>query len=168
MPRPIYVAPHLTLEELRARYRTSSDVVESRHFQVLWLAAKGRPSREIMEATDYGRDWIFQIVSRYNAGGPEALGDGRHAHPGPARMLSESQVAALRERLASPPDEGGLWSGPKVAAWMSRTLSRPVHEQRGWEYLRWLGQTPQTPRPSSARADPDAQEAFKKGVSKTS
>ena len=52
MPRPIYIAPHLSLEALRERYRSSTDVVESRHFQVIWMAAKGQTSAEIVEATD--------------------------------------------------------------------------------------------------------------------
>jgi transposase len=137
----------------------------SRHFQVIWMAAKGQTSAELVEATDYGRDWVFQIIRRYNQGGPDALSDARHEHPGGQMMLTDEQLQTLQARLQSPPEEGGLWTGPKGAAWMSRTLARPVHPQRGWEYLRRLGQTPQTPRPSSARADPVAQEAFKKGAS---
>jgi transposase len=53
--------------------------------------------------------------------------------------------------------------GRQVAAWMSRVLGRPVSPQRGWEWLRRLGFTPQRPRPRETRADAAAQEAFKKG-----
>ena len=34
--------------------------------------------------------------------------------------------------------DGDLWDRPKVAAWMSEMLERPIHPQRGWEYLRAL------------------------------
>lgn len=38
-----------------------------------------------------------------------------------------------------------------------------MRAQRGWEYLRKLGHTPQeVPRPGHAEADPAEQEAFKK------
>jgi len=37
--------------------------------------------------------------------------------------------------FAGKPADGGLWTGPKVAAWMSELLGRPVSAQ-GWEYLR--------------------------------
>jgi hypothetical protein len=45
-------------------------------------------------------------------------------------------LAAVAERVKTPPDDGGLWSGPKVAAWMAEFLGREkVHAQRGWEAL---------------------------------
>jgi len=36
--------------------------------------------------------------------------------------------------FAGKPADGGLWTGPKVAAWMSELLGRPVSAQR--EYLK--------------------------------
>jgi transposase len=47
---------------------------------------------------------------------------------------------------------------------MSQTLGRPIHVQRGWEWVRRLGYAPQWPRPRETRDDPEAQEAFKKGA----
>ena len=53
--------------------------------------------------------------------------------------------------------------GPKVALWIAqRNGLEKVHVQRGFEYLRKVGFSPQVPRPSSARAEPEEQEAFKK------
>ena len=72
----------------------------------------------------------------------------------------EDLVAAL-EQL---PEEGGVWSGPKVAAWMSRRLGKPVHAQRGWEYMRRVDFTPQRPRPKHPDGDPAAQESFPSGA----
>jgi ferritin len=54
---------------------------------------------------------------------------------------------------------------PKVARWIEeKTGMERVHAQRGWEYLRKVGMSPQVPpRPSNAKgADASEREAFKK------
>ena len=54
-------------------------------------------------------------------------------------FLDETQQAALEAALSAPPSDGGLWTGPKVAAWISETLERPVSAVSGWKYLkRWV------------------------------
>ena len=69
----------------------------------------------------------------------------------------------LKLPLSAPPADGGLWTGPKVAAWISETLQRPVSAVSGWKYLKRRGWTLQTPRPQhQAAAAPEAQQAFKK------
>ncbi|MDQ3540452.1 MAG: winged helix-turn-helix domain-containing protein [Chloroflexota bacterium] len=50
---------------------------------------------------------------------------------------------------------------------MADRLGRPTGEPRVWEAMRALGFTPQRPRPTATRADPAAQDAFKKGGSAT-
>ena len=82
-------------------------------------------------------------------------------------MLDEEGQVELREVLLRPPPAsvgGGMWSGPKVARWIEqRNGLEKVHAQRGWEYLRKVGMSPQVPRPSNAKgADPSEREAFKK------
>ncbi len=59
----------------------------------------------------------------------------------------------LRERLRRPPDDGGIWTSQKVAAVIAAKLGlERVAEQRGWEALRAVGWTIQTPRPRHLRA----------------
>ena len=77
-------------------------------------------------------------------------------------LLTPSQQRELGEALGTPPEDGGMWSSRKVAEWIERrTGRRGVRAQRGWEYLRKLGNTPQVPRPSQVGADPEEQAAFK-------
>ena len=80
-------------------------------------------------------------------------------------MLDEEGQARLREALLKEaPPGGGTWSGPKVARWIEeQTGGERVHAQRGWEYLRRVGMSPQVPRRSNARgADASEREAARK------
>ena len=104
------------------------------------------------------------MARRYRAG-PEAIGDRRHGNPGAAPLLNGVQQEQLRQALGGPAPDGGIWTCRTAAAWMGAHRGRPVSEQRGWEWMRRLGFTPQRPRPRETRADPAAQTAFKKGGS---
>jgi len=71
----------------------------------------------------------------------------------------------LKERLKTPPDDGGLWTGPKAARWLAKFQSfETVHDQRGWDALVAIGYSTQKPRPRhhpKAASDED-REALKK------
>ena len=167
MVKRLRLKEQLTLDEIEQRYRRAGEAVARSQWQILWLLARGEATAAVVAATGYSATWIYQIVRRYNAEGAAGIGDRRHRNPGAAPLLDAAGQADLRAALAGPAPGGGLWSGPAVASWPAERLGRPVGPQRGWAYLRRLGQTPQVPRPSHAQADPAAQEAFKKGASRT-
>src|SRR3712207_8750137 len=128
------IVGHLSVADLEARYRAAPDVTEARHFQAIWLLARGRTVLEVSEVLAFVPRWVAQLAARYNASGPEALGDRRRRSGRTASLLTEAVLAALAKRLKEPPEDGGVWSGPKVAAWMARHLGlAKVHPQRGWE-----------------------------------
>ncbi len=155
---------HLSTAELGQRYRAAQQPIERSHLQIVWLLSQGRSECEVAAATGYGVRWITEIVRRYNAEGVDGLGDQRARNTGARPLLSQEDEAALREALAEPPTDGGLWSGPKVAAWMTARLGRKVWPQRGWDYLQKLGYSSQVPRPRHAKAaSAEEQEAFKRG-----
>jgi transposase len=145
MPKRIIIEPHLTHEELEARYRRAKDSVERSHYQIIWLLAQGRPSEEVASITGYSRSWIYELVWGYNRVGPETLGDKRHDLPGAEPLLNEEQQQLLHQAIQSPPEEGGRWNGTKVASWMSQQLGRPINRQRGWEYLKLIRYRMQAP-----------------------
>jgi transposase len=159
------IVEHLPVEELEARYRAARDATEVRHLQAIWLLAQGRTVLEVAEVLAFVPRWVEQLVQRYNAFGPEALGDQRRRNGRGATLLTEAVLSALAERVAAPPEDGGVWSGPKVAAWMAAHLGlAKVHAQRGWEALKRLGWSIQAPRPRHARAaTAEEQAAFKGG-----
>ena len=156
------VADHLTIRQLRERFRRCKNTVEKAHLQAILLRYQGRSTAEVAEICGFEPDWVRRLVRRYNAKGPDALGDGRRNN-GKQRLLSDEQLEDLRVAvLTCVPPGGGLWTGPKVAKWMSAKLKRPVSPQRAWDYLCRLGMTKQTPRPRHAKASAEAQAAFKK------
>jgi transposase len=159
------IVDHLPLEELEARYRAARDATEARHTQAIWLLAQGRTVLEVAEVLAFVPRWVEELAARYNALGPEALGDQRRRNGRAASLLREDVLAALAERMRTPPETGGLWSGPKVAAWMARHLGLArVHPQRGWEALKRIGWSVQAPRPRHPRAaTPEQRAAFKGG-----
>ena len=164
------LADHLPDAEVRARFRACRDATERARWQVIWLKTQHRTTADIAHVTGHTPLWIRTLIHRYNDGGPDAMRDRRHDHPGAPAMLTTEQQADLDAALASgtAPD-GGPWSGPKVARWIEATTGRAhVHDQRGWEWLVRLGFSAQTPRPHHDKADPAAQAAFKEQARRTS
>ena len=157
------VAGHLGLEELQAGYRSSGDGTLARHYQVIWLLAQGLSCAEVARLTSFARRWVEQLLARYNAFGPRSLGDRRRGNGAAATVLTSEMLEKLEARLRLPPDDGGVWTAKKAAAFMAAELGRSVSEQRGWEALRAVGWTIQRPRPQHAEvASPEEQAAFKK------
>jgi transposase len=160
----VQVAGHLGMAELQAGYRGSTDARRARHYQVIWLLAQGHTVRETARLTGFVARWIEELLVRYNRFGPASLGDRRRENGAKATILTAAVLAMLRERLKSPPDDGGVWTSKKVAALIAAELGLArVAEQRGWEALRAIGWTIQKPRPRHARAAiPEERAVFKK------
>jgi Winged helix-turn helix len=109
------VCENLSVEELEARYVGCQDATAARHFQAIWLLARGQTVPQVSATTAFGERWIEQLLARYNAEGPEALGDLRRRNGASATLLKSELLAKLGDRLFEPPADGGLWSSRKVA-----------------------------------------------------
>ena len=160
----VQVAAHLSVAELQAGYRGSKDATLARHYQVIWLLARGHTVAETAQLTGFVRRWVEELRVRYNRFGPSSLGDRRRQNGAKPRILTPEVLAMLRERMKTPPDGGGVWTAKKVAAVIAVELGlAKVAEQRGWEALKAIGWTVQRPRPRHVQAaTPEEQEAFKK------
>jgi hypothetical protein len=93
------VCEHLSVEELEERYVGCLDATASRHFQVIWLLARGHTFSQVSATTAFGERWIEQLLARYNAEGPEALGDLRRRNGASATILKPERLAKLGDRL---------------------------------------------------------------------
>ena len=110
----------------------------SRRRLVIDLLATGTPLAEIVAATGYRPRTIRQIAQRYRESGPASLEDRRVHSRGTLPLIPAAMQDELRKTLQDPPPGGGCWTGPKVAQWIAAKVGKPVHRQRGWEYLRRL------------------------------
>src|SRR5690348_2347240 len=126
MAKRVIVTTEATTEELHEHYRNEANTVERTHWHILWLMKEGHTPDEIASMLGYTARWIRTIVGRYNRGGEQAIVDQRLTLKGAPRLLTVDQQKELDQALDQPPADGGLWNGPKVAAWMASRLGREV------------------------------------------
>ncbi len=155
---------HLGPVELEARYKTAADPVSKSHFHAIWLLSSGYTITEVAAILSFSARWVRLLRKRYNEHGPDSLGDRRQGNGAAPAILTPEALASLKERLKRPPDDGGLWTGPKVAGWLARFHSlKTVHDQRGWDALIAIEYSIQKPRPRHPNAaDEEDRTALKK------
>ena len=139
MPPRMTVEPHLTLKELKKRYRTTTEPTLRSHYHMVWLVADGRTVTETADLLGFARQWVARVIHRYNKLGPDGLGDQRHKNTGHPGILTDEIRAELAAALAGPPPEGARWSGPAVTRWLEARLSRKIYVQRAYEWAAQVG-----------------------------
>jgi len=147
------IASHLSAAELEARYKAAADPVSKSHFHALWLLSSGYKTGEVSQVLSFSARWVQRLVKRYNEQGPDSLEDLRSGNGAAPVLLTEKALAFVKERLKTPPDDGGLWTGPKVARCLAQFHGlKSVHDQRGWDALVAVEYTIQSPRPRHPKA----------------
>jgi transposase len=142
------IKPHLSSTELEQVYRTATEPIAKSHFHALWLLSRGYDIEETAEVLSFSTRWVRILVKRYNEGGPNQLGDQRANNGTEPTILTPDALGELKERLQTPPDDGGVWTGPKIARWLAQYHGlKSVHDQRGWDALIAIGYSIQQPRP---------------------
>ena len=165
MTRIAHLEPYLSATELKHRYRSATNPSEARRWQLLWLIALSKTIKEAAAVLGINYDYARSIVKSYNQHGDPAI----HLKKQPPKqrpthaLLNTLQLEALRLSLAGESRDRGLWTGPKVALWIAQKIWRErVGKQRGWEYLKKCGYSPQRPRPQHKNRDKIEQENLKK------
>jgi transposase len=156
MARPrLPIVSHLRPEEIARRYRTCRTGVEKTHWQVLWLLTRtAQPPSPAQVASQVGLTpaWVRTVLKRWNAQGPEGLADRRPLTNGGQSKLTTPPQAELFEALQRRPADDGLWTGPKVVAYVRDHFGVTVRPETGWRWLTRLGLSLQVPRPRNPRA----------------
>jgi transposase len=160
------IKAHLSSAELEAHYKTAVDPTGKSHFHALWLLSCGYEVDEVAELLSFSPRWVRVLLKRYNEGGAGTLGDQRSHNGTKPTILTPDALAALKERIKTLPDDGGLWTGPKIARWLAKFHGvQAVHDQRGWDALIAIGYSIQQPRPRHPEAASDeGRSALKKSL----
>jgi transposase len=164
MTRRIELKDHLTTEELRRRYRVCQKAQEKVRWHALHLISRGVVAAQAARRVGRSSSWITKLVGRYNRDGADAVKrqQSERQH-GPRPRVDAALAKQLDQALRSSAPDGGLWTGPKVAAWITQQTGQRVHQTTGWRALQRLGFSLQTPRPANKRrASVEEQAEFKK------
>lgn len=163
MASRIELKTHLTAEELRKRYRSCAKPQEKARWHALYLIATGVVAAEAARRVGRASSWITSLARRYNRDGTTAVARKQSTKPSHRATVDAALGTELAQALRSEAPDGGLWTGSKVAAWISERSGRAVHVTTGWRTLKRLGFSLQTPRPANRhRASEEEQAAFKK------
>ena len=98
---------------------TATEPIAKSHFHALWLLSRGYDIDETAEILSFSTRWVRILIKRYNEGGPSQLGDQRANNGTEPTILTPDALGKLKERLKTPPDDGGQWTGPKIARWLA-------------------------------------------------
>lgn len=148
------VVRHTSANQARAKYRACRHPIEKTRWHAVWLLLRADPPRtpaQVAGLVGLSVITVRDVLHRWNDRGPPGLTDLRASNRGRPR-LTDDQRAGLFAALKRRPPDGGLWTGPKVAAYVRDRWAVTVCPQTGWQWLRDLGFTLQVPRPRHPRA----------------
>ena len=157
----------LSAGELRALARRQKDPRAASRMYAIAHALEGKSRAEAARLSGMERQALHDAVVRYNAEGLAGLHDRPKGRRRP--VLDEAEGLALKELVLAGPDlarHGRTeWTLPALAEEIAHLWSKRLHPASLSRVLRRLGLSKQKTRPRHPQADPEAQEAFKKGVS---
>jgi transposase len=152
MTRRIELKAHLTTEELKRRYRACQKAQEKVRWRALLLISTGIVAAVAARRAGRSSSSITTLVTRYNRAGADAVKrQSSERKRGPRPRVDAALAEQLDQALRSPAPDGGLWTGPKVAAWIAEKSGREVHQTTAWRAMHRLGFSLQTPRPQNKR-----------------
>jgi len=169
--RKTKIVNHLTNDDLKIRYESAVDKEIRKRWHMLWLVqAMDYPVSKASIIVGYKRSWGKYWVKQYNQKGSSAIVMPKLRNPAWAKQkVSEEMKAHLLDKLSEEvPDAigGGLWSGPKVAAYLEHRYGVSITRKTGWMVLKECGYSVTTVRPRHKKTPDKEKEYFKKNVTR--
>src|SRR5262245_48132720 len=112
---------HWAESRIRRASLTCRHPAEKVRWHALWLLARTdcpRSPAQVAELVGLSDVAVRLLLRRWNQRGPQALADRRRGN-GRAAKLGDRRWAALARAVTRRPPDGGLWTGPKVARYVS-------------------------------------------------
>ena len=163
------VQPHLSTDQLLQAARSEARPKVARRIQAVAMAQKLLTGAKIAQLTGDDPRSIRRWVKRYNHGGLDALVDAPRSGRPP--KLPRDQEQAFKDRIDAGPTEDDMAAG--ISVMHGQDYQRILKDEFGkvyclngvYELLHRLGYSWLMPRPQHEKADPQAQEDFKKASS---
>lgn len=150
--------------ELRAAATRTKNAKAARRMLAIALVLEGADSTTAAETCGMDRQTLRDWVHRYNAEGIEGLSNRISA--GPTPRLNAEQKAELAQMVREGPDlatDGVVrWRRIDLKCKIEDRFGVVMHERTVGKQLAALGFRRLSVRPQHPKADPEAQEAFKK------
>ena len=164
MARPEFVVgwrAEDTAEALRRAYRDEADGEVRTRLHGLWLVRRGQRLAEVAPVVGVHPRTVQRWVRWYREGGLAAVRTRKRGGRGQAPWLSPEQQAAVLEQAAT----GAFHTAAEARQWIREQFQVSYRPKGIYRLLGRLGCRPKVPRPIHEKADPAAQESWKKGAS---
>jgi len=152
-------------EELQHRLRHAATGATKERVQMLyWLKTKASATRqELSQRLGRNESTVYRWLKRYQQKGIEALLEVK-TPPGKQSLVPQSVLDQLHQKLIQPE---GFNSYSQIQEWLSQKCQVAVAYKTVHKIVRYkLKAKLKVPRPRSANAKPEVQEAFKKNSQK--
>ena len=149
-----------TPEALRQRYRNEEEGEVRTRLQALWLLRTGWNLEQVAEVTGVHYRTVQRWVGWYRQGGTAEVcvhHEGGHGQPS---WLTAEQEAAVAEEAA----KGTFTTAADVRRWVAEQFGVTYRLKGIYGLLRRVRCHPKVPQPIHIKANPEAQEAWKKGA----
>lgn len=162
MTRITQVAPHLSAEELKARFQQEPRPWRRLRWLIIYNAlVDPREAAEIAKHTGTTVSMVHQVVARYNRLGVAAI-----ETPGKGGRRRQSMSWEEEQRVLAPfferAERGQIATAGEIQRAFEAQVGHPVHKSTISRLLKRHGWRKPAPRPRHPKADREAQEQFKK------